>query len=195
MRSEEFFVEQPIRSLQTMLQVLAEDDGRLPTVVPDGLYGPSTMQAISAFQRRHGLPITGVTDQQTWETIVRSYEDAVIRVEKAEPIEIIMDAGSVYRLGDQGPYIYLLQSMLIQLATEHPRIRQPEHNGIFDDLTVEAITDFQVLAGLPVTGELDKITWKHLSKQYSLYAHHATVRGRASLNDPSRKSLATITAY
>lgn len=172
MRPTESFVEQPIRSLQTMLRVLAEDDKRLPTVVPDGIYGPSTMQAVSAFQRRNGLNVTGVTDLQTWELIVASYEKAIVRVDKAQPIEIIMDAGKVYRLGDQGPYIYLLQSMLIQLAMEHPRIRPPEHNGIFDALTQNAVTDFQNLADLPPVGELDKITWKHLVKQYSLYAHH-----------------------
>ena len=40
MRPAESFIEQPVRSLQTMLRVLAEDDQRLPTVVPDGIYGP-----------------------------------------------------------------------------------------------------------------------------------------------------------
>ena len=58
MRPKESFVGQPIRSLQTMLRVLAEDDRTLPTVVPDGIYGPETITAISAFQRRMGLPVT-----------------------------------------------------------------------------------------------------------------------------------------
>ena len=66
MKPGESFVEQPIRSLQTMLRVIAEDDRRLPTVVPDGIYGPSTMTAVTAFQRLYGLPITGITDQPTW---------------------------------------------------------------------------------------------------------------------------------
>ena len=52
MRPGESFVEQPVRSLQTMLRLLAEDDPRLPTVIPDGIYGPSTMIAVTAFQRR-----------------------------------------------------------------------------------------------------------------------------------------------
>ncbi len=172
MRPAESFVEQPIRSLQTMLRVIAEDDKRLPTVVPDGIYGPTTMQAIAAFQRKAGLPATGVTDQTTWEAVSLAYESALIRVDKAEPIEIIMDAGQVYRLGDQNPYVYLLQSLLIQLSLQHPRIRTPEHTGTFDNLTQDAVTDFQALAGLPTTGELDKITWKHLALQYALYTHH-----------------------
>lgn len=172
MRPPESFIEQPIRSLQTMLRVLSENDSRLPTVVPDGVYGPATMQAVAAFQRSAGLPATGVTDQSTWEAIVASYDQAIIRIGKAEPIEIIMDAGQVYRLGDQNPYIYLLQSILIQLSQQHTGIREPEHNGIFDGITRDALMDFQGIAGLPKSGELDKITWKHIARQYALYTHH-----------------------
>ena len=38
MRPPESFIEQPVRSLQTMLRVIAEDDPTFPTVVPDGIY-------------------------------------------------------------------------------------------------------------------------------------------------------------
>ena len=84
MRPAESFIEQPVRSLQTMLRVLAEDDNRLPTVVPDGIYGPSTMNAVSAFQRQNGIAVTGIVDQETWEQIVLRHEPALIRVGKAE---------------------------------------------------------------------------------------------------------------
>ena len=82
-----------------MLRVIAEDDSTLPTVVPDGIYDQQTITAVSAFQRRNNLPVTGVTDQETWEAIVKAYERAIVRVGKAEPIEIIMDPGKVYRRG------------------------------------------------------------------------------------------------
>ncbi len=171
MRPGESFVEQPIRSLQTMLRVIAEDDPRLPTVVPDGIYGPSTMQSVTAFQRLYGLPVTGITDQATWERIVEAYEPALIRVDKAEPIEIIMEPGQVYRIGDSNAYIYLLQSILIQLSNDNPNIAPPEHNGVLDNPTSNALAAFQILAGLPPTGELDKITWKYLVKQFTLSAN------------------------
>ncbi len=170
MRPNESFIEQPIRSLQTMLRVISEDDNRLPTVVPDGIYGPSTMNAVSSFQRLYGLPVTGVADQSTWENIVAVYEPALIRIGKAEPIEIILEPGGVYRIGDSNAYIYLLQSILIQLSNDNPTITKPDHNGVFDDPTSEALAAFQFLAGLPVTGELDKITWKYLVKHFTLSA-------------------------
>lgn len=183
MRPGESFVSQPVRSLQTMLRVISEDDRRIPTVVPDGIYGPTTMQSVSALQRREGLPVNGVTDQRTWDTIVRVYEPALIRVGKAEPIEIIMDPGKVYRRGDTSPYMYLLQSLLIQLSKDNVSIPEPEHNGILDDLTSAAIAEFQLLAGLPVTGELDKITWKYIVKHYTANVHHNTAVTNATTTD------------
>lgn len=171
MRPEESFVAQPVRSLQTMLRIIGEDDRTLPTVVPDGIYGQQTIQAVSAFQRRSGLPMTGVTDQKTWEAIVAAYEPALIRIGKAQPIEIIMDPGKVYRLGESSPYLYLMQSMLLYLSIMHPSIDTPTHSGTLDSATSQALAGFQILAGLPATGELDKITWKYLVNQFTLTAN------------------------
>lgn len=172
MRPADTFVEQPIRSLQTMLRVIAEDNDQYATVVPDGIYGPTTMHAVSVLQRKNGLPPTGITDQATWEQIVKLYEPALIRIGKAESIEIIMDPGQVFRFGDSSPYVYLLQSMLTQLSNDHPTITAPGHSGIMDDSTTHSLSEFQRLSALPQTGEFDKITWKFLVRQFSLNAHH-----------------------
>lgn len=171
MRPPESFIAQPIRSLQTMLRVIAEDDARLPTVVPDGIFSPTTMHAVTAFQRLYGLPVTGVADQKTWDTIVTVYEPALIRIGKAEPIEIVMNPGQVYRLGDAHPNIFLTQSILAQMAQNNSAIQAPELSGILDVSTSEALSAFQSLSGLPQTGELDRITWKLLSKQFTLQSH------------------------
>lgn len=171
MRPEESFVGQPIRSLQTMLRVIAEDDPTLPSVVPDGIYGQDTLYAVSAFQRRNGLPITGITDQQTWEAIVSLYEKALIRIGKAQPIEIVLEPGQVFYRGDKSPYLYLMQSMLTVLAGDHPNLNPTEHNGTLDDSTAEALAAFQFLAGLPSTGEMDRVTWRYLVNHFTLLAN------------------------
>lgn len=172
MRPGESFIEQPVRSLQTMLRVLAEDDKQLPTVIPDGIYSPDTMNAVNTFQRKQGLPQTGIVDQLTWESIVIAYESALVRIGKAQPIEIVLDAGEVFRAGDRSPYVYLLQAMLTQLSNDHPAISVPSQNGIMDEQTISSLTKFQQLADLPITGEFDRITWKHLVHQFTLNAHH-----------------------
>ena len=176
MKPGESFVGQPVRSLQTMLRILSEDDPRQPTVVPDGVYGPTTSQAVAAFQRRKGLPANGIADQQTWDAIVFDYEQALIRITKAEPIEILLEPGQILKRGDVNPYILLLQAMLAQLSKDHTMITPASHSGIFDDSTVIALTDFQRLSALPETGDLDRITWKHLVHQFTLNAHTNALR-------------------
>lgn len=171
MRPVESFVGQSVRSLQTMLRVIAEDDRTLPTVIPDGIYGQTTMTAVSAFQRRNGLPVTGVTDENTWNSIVDSYKPALVRLDKAQPIEIILDPGEVLRRGDDSPYLFLLQAMLTYLSGYHITIPPPSINGVLDSPTAEALAGFQILAGLPPTGELDKLTWKYLVHQFTLNAN------------------------
>ena len=52
MKPETFFTGRPIRSLQTMLRVLGESKGREVTLIPDGIYGPQTMAAVTDFQRQ-----------------------------------------------------------------------------------------------------------------------------------------------
>lgn len=182
MRPPESFIQQPIRSLQTMLQVIALDDDRIPQVIPDGIYGQTTLSAVNRFQQIYGLPITGIADQSTWDKIVEIYEPALIRVDKAEPIEIIMDRGYVMRIGTEGPYVYFLQSMLLQLSTDHPSIKQPNITGEFDRATEESVRSFQKLTGLPVTGEVDKVTWKHIVNQFTLNVHHNMMYNEEGLN-------------
>lgn len=172
MRPGESFVEQPVRSLQTMLRVLSEDDLRLPTVIPDGIYGPSTMIAVTAFQRREGIPITGIADENTWTQIAAAYEPALIRIGKAEPIEILLEPGQVIILGESNPYVYLLQGMLAQLSKDHPDILLPGFDGTLGPDTSSSLKGFQRLAGLPPTGTLDRITWRHLVRQFTLNAAH-----------------------
>lgn len=179
MRPGESFVSQPVRSLQTMLRVLSEHDDRYLSVVPDGVYSPQTMQAVAQFQRTHGLPVTGVTDQQTWEEVVARYEPALIFLNEAQPVEIILNPNEVLILGDSSPYLYVAQAMLIVLSEIYASIRSPGVTGVLDDSTADALSSFQTLSGLPATGHLDKHTWKHLALHFPLAANLARGQSQA----------------
>ena len=173
MRPEESYIGQPIRSLQTMLRVISEDDDTFPTIIPDGIYGQQTVNAVSAFQRRHGLPVTGIADQTTWEAITLDYEPALVRVDAAEPIRAILNPGQIIRRGEKHPNMYLAQAMLMVLSEVYPGISAPSMTGILDLPSSESILSFQELNLLPATGELDKLTWKSLALHYPAAANIA----------------------
>lgn len=170
MRPEASFIGQPIRSLQSMLRVIAENDPSYLPIIPDGIYGPETIRAVSVFQRIHGLPVTGITDQITWETIVGIYEPALIEQDAAFPLDVLLDPKQVIRKGEYHPNLYLAQSMLTVLSDIYQSVSRPSISGFLDDATEDALASFQALSGLPMSGLLDKHTWKHLVLQYPLAA-------------------------
>ena len=168
MRPSESFVGQPIRSMQTMLRTIAVFDASYVPIIPDGIYGPETMQAVATFQRKHALPVTGITDQNTWEAIVAAYEPALVEVDAAAPVEVVWNPGATLGAGDQHPNLYLVQGMLAVLSEIYHSITKPSVTGILDEITADALSSFQILSGLPMTGQLDRMTWKHLTLQYPL---------------------------
>ena len=168
MRPAESFVGQPIRSLQTMLRTIAQGDPQIPSVVPDGIYGKDTMRSVTAFQQGIGLPVTGVVDQRTWDAIVVAYELALVEQIEAESLQLLLNPGQVIRKGEQNLNLYVVQAVLKVLSQVYAEITPPSQTGVLDLATMNALMAFQQLHQLPVTGELDKQTWKRLALQYPL---------------------------
>ncbi len=170
MRPPESFISQPIRDMQTMLRVIAKQNGKTISLIPDGIYGANTMQAVSDFQREMGLPPTGTADQATWEAIRQAYFPAKVEQMPAQPLHILLNANEIIRKGDKNANLFLIQAMLEVLSIQFENVEKPSFNGVLDQQTSDSIASFQTLSGLPETGNLDKMTWRHLALQYPLAA-------------------------
>lgn len=170
MKPQESFVNQPIRSLQTMLRTIARVEPGQVNVMPDGIYGSQTAAAVRSFQRRMGLNPTGIADQNTHEHIVREFERSRIEAERAQPVQVTLEPGQVLKRGQGHPAVYLVQAMLNVLHDLVPSISAPSHSGILDPQTSKSLVSFQTYAGLQTTGELDKRTWKDLALHFALAA-------------------------
>lgn len=174
MRPKESFIGQSVRSLQTMLRVIAESDESQPSVIPDGIYGQDTVNAVTSFQRRNGLSPTGITDQETWDAIVPIYQQSLIQVDQAHPLQVILNPNDVIRQGAQHPNVYIAQGILTVLSQAYGSIPLPGFSGVIDIPTSASLSAFQLLSLLPDTGELDKVTWKHLTLHYPMAAKLST---------------------
>jgi len=62
-----------VRLLQTMLAALAQRIPGLNPLIPDGVYGPATANAVRVFQRYAQLPVSGDTGILTWNAILNTY--------------------------------------------------------------------------------------------------------------------------
>ena len=83
---EREMVAQPIRSLQYMLNRLSLRYDFLPALVPDGVFGERTLEAVMLFQRELHPPVTGVVDRETWQAILDEWLD--LERELADPRQI-----------------------------------------------------------------------------------------------------------
>ena len=68
-----------VRQIQEQLARISRSYPAIPTITPDGIYGPETREAVERFQSIFGLPVTGVIDFRTWYRISEIYV-AVTRI-------------------------------------------------------------------------------------------------------------------
>lgn len=174
------FAGRPIRSLQTMLRVLAATDNRYRDLVPDGVYGEQTAAAVSQFQRVNGLPVTAVTDHETWNRIVDAFTRQSPSVLPAAPLSIIWKPKQVIHPGEKNSHLYLIQSMLLAVSRLYPAMPVAQVTGEHDAASVAATNWLQEKSGLPSGGVIDQTTWLYLSKLYRISAGDGTEGGSGS---------------
>ena len=102
---------------------------------PASTYGPATRAAVEAFQRRRGLPITGVVDTATWDTLVEAGYLLGRRV-LLRQVPLL-----------RGDDVADLQQRLCALGFDTNRV-----DGLFGDLTAHAVEQFQQNMGLKPDG-------------------------------------------
>ena len=155
------------RNLQKYLRQLAYFDENIPFVPLDGNSGSATADALRAYQARRGLPVTGVADQETWEAL---YEDYLISLEEEAPPSRFSPfpsetKGYALRVADEGFAVAAVQHMLEEISVFFP-ITPVAVTGIYDEATRDAVSEVQARYLLPVTGEVDKLTWNALVRLY-----------------------------
>lgn len=152
----------PITDLQEMLRLI---DPTL-SLGYDGLYGKETAAAVEAFQKKEGLPPTGQTDSDTWESIRRAYKEQQILLGRAHPLFLVLQPNQVITRGSDNVHLYVMQGALTALGQFYEDLPPFAITGVLDEPTARAVIWFQDKAGLPQTGDLDRKTWAHLAHEY-----------------------------
>ncbi len=61
--------------IQEVLAYISTIVPEIPFVQPDGIFGPETTAAVTAFQRIYGLEPTGIVDEETWNKLISVYRE------------------------------------------------------------------------------------------------------------------------
>ena len=152
-----------IREIQTYLQYISKIDGRIPVVIPDGIYGNETRAAVTAFQELYGIKPTGEVDQGTWDRVVIVYRDLA---EIPQSVYLFPGRSYVMGKGDTGSLVYMVQLMLKELGDIYGNISSAGVGGAYDTDTENAVKDWQKAARLNQTGSTDMDTWNILADAF-----------------------------
>lgn len=152
-----------VQAVQYFLNVLSAYYNTIPSIDINGVLDTQTRTAIMEFQKTFNLPMTGIVDEQTWNSM---YNQVVGILETLPPSAISLPSllwpGIVYRLGSEGPGVYLIQQYLSYIASVLEGIPPAEPDGIYGPQTEQAVRKFQEYFGIDVTGVVDRYTWNRI---------------------------------
>ena len=157
-----------VQALQYYLSVISYfSDGAVPSVAVDGVFGPATTQAVTAFQNLAELPADGIVGLQTWIRLEQAYQDILrslppgIEGDKARPYP-----GYVLSEGLQNEDVRDLQTYLRGIAEYSGVIPVIPVTGYFGTQTRDAISALQAQNGIPVSGTAGPATWNLIRRLY-----------------------------
>ena len=153
-----------IRELQQYLFGISLYNKKIPQVIPDGIYGATTTNAVRVFQEDYNLPITGEVDRATWEKLANAYNHYVNT--PPSPVDIFPSPSYILKMGDEGALVYIVQVMLNYLSREYENLNRVEINGKYDNSTANTVRQFQSFSRHPANGMVDKYTWNMLAKAF-----------------------------
>lgn len=159
-----------VREIQRFLRTISKYNSAIPLVGVSGNYDDETRETVRAFQRENGLPVTGELDSQTWDALYTLYKEAALFFAELESINPRAASSQPMKKGSAGYPVYIIQIMLNTIARFYNNLEGSDINGIYGDGTFEEVKRIQEIAGLPVTGELNRPTWNALARLYNFHA-------------------------
>ena len=154
--------------LQYYLDFLSAYYDTIPPLTADGIFGPSTRDAVFAAQATFGLPVDGIVGEETWNAIVDAYY-GIVRQIPVTYVEgnTIPFGGTVLRQGSESESVRVLQQYLDFIAQYFPEIPGVTPTGYFGPRTEASVRAFQEVVGLPVSGIVNAVTWGAITDLYS----------------------------
>ncbi len=160
----------PVTTIQYYLSIIAYFNGALEPVPRTAYYGGETVAAVERFQEFYGLPVTGIVDNETWNTISRIYTETVASLpEGYQGTNAKLYPGYFLTEGMRNESVRDLQSYLTLISQTIPEIPQVSVTGYFGEQTENAVREFQRLFSLPVSGAVGPATWSAIANQYDFF--------------------------
>ncbi|MCL2052214.1 MAG: peptidoglycan-binding protein [Lachnospiraceae bacterium] len=149
-----------VRQVQEAINKLAQITPGMWQIAADGIFGNGTRDAVMAFQRIFGLTVDGIVGPITWNRLM---QEANITTQTPQ---IPPFPGTNLGVGSSGTNVRLIQEALNTLAPFYQgRLWMLTVDGMYGNMTRDAIYAFQSIFGLPLTGVVNEATWNRLMQE------------------------------
>lgn len=160
-----------VELLQRRLNRISANYPAIPKIYPvNGVFGPSTTEAVKEFQRVFDLSPDGVVGPATWYRILYIYGGikrlSELNSEGLTLGEISTQYPSLLQLGSEGVGVIVLQYYLSYISAFVPTVPAVEIDGNFGAGTEAAVRAFQSTYGLTQDGIVGETTWRELTDVY-----------------------------
>lgn len=151
-----------VRTVQYFLAVIAYFNDRVPTPPFDGVFGPETRRSVEAFQSSEGLTADGVVGRDTWNALLRRYDQLIATLPEIVGEERAETAypGRFLSEGQEGEDVRNLQRFINLAADRYSYIPRVTEDGIYGAGTAAAIRAIQENNGITPNGVTGPVTWE-----------------------------------
>ena len=134
----------------------------------DGDFGPLTETSVKSYQQTFGLPVTGIVDEDTWESIENTYYGIIDNFDYQFEAGLILPyPGRILREGIEGNDVRALQEYLNYISRTYNEIPRVTVDGVFGPATSEAVAAFVRIFDLPVNpNRVNALVWNAIISIY-----------------------------
>lgn len=157
-----------IFDLQNMLYVISLYESGSPSVIPDGIFGVRTQEAITNFQTQNQIEQSGVADYNTWQKIANRYNE-VLDIQNVSTSIFGHSLDRDLKTGDIHPVIYPVQILFCKMSREFPEYIECTVNGVFDSNTKDNVIRFQTVNRIPNHGNIDRVTLNRMEDYHTAF--------------------------
>ena len=150
-----------VEYIHYFLDAIAFLDSDIPRLPTNSIYNNNTITMVKAFQKKYGLPVTGVFTYSDWTVLKNAYRNIL----KSFPPEYQNYVNELYPdyflvRGMTGDDVRRFQKFLLAICKYDKSIPGVRVNGVFDELTEKSVLKLQEDYDFDINGVVGPLLWK-----------------------------------